>query len=184
MIVIGYTHQLIKHSSSLLSTGEREIGLSSLSTDLGLDIFGRGRTSADFQSVGTRLCAILALKIKHIGPASSGADVFRTQLGMSSGPVAFWRLIFSNSILIWWGDIIYSSGTEVMGSLLNWSGGKLFETIQKDSAISSASSDPLLNSPSWKMLERGFDLDSPEIDLLLFHHCFGFGSRVLRIFLP
>jgi hypothetical protein len=36
---------------------------------LGFDIFGTGITSADFQSVGMRPCAILALKMEHIGPA-------------------------------------------------------------------------------------------------------------------
>ena len=41
-----------KPSSSLLSTGVREIGLRSPSTDLGLDIFGKGRTSADFRALG------------------------------------------------------------------------------------------------------------------------------------
>ena len=170
-----------KPSSSLLSTGVREIGLRSLSTDLRLDIFGKERTNADFQSVGSRLCAMLALTIEVIGPASSDFDVFSTQLGMSSWPVAFCEPMFSNSISTWRGDIIYLSGTEEIGSLLNWSGGRLFETLPKDSAIRSASSEPLLNSPLWKMLERGSDLDSPEIDLMLVHHFFGFGYRVLRI---
>ena len=67
----------------------REIGLRSLSTDLGLDIFGTGITPADFQSVGLRPCAMLALKMEHIGPASSGAADFSTQFGMPSGPIAF-----------------------------------------------------------------------------------------------
>ena len=116
-----------KPSSSLLSTGVREIGLRSLSTDLGLDIFGKGRTSGYIQSVGTRLCAMLALKIEVIGPASSDADDYSTQLGMSSGPVAFCKLMFSNSISTWRCDIIYSSGTEEIGSFLNLSGGRLFE---------------------------------------------------------
>ena len=39
----------------------REIGLRSQSTDLGLDIFGTGVASADFQSVGMRPCAMLVL---------------------------------------------------------------------------------------------------------------------------
>ncbi len=67
----------------------REIGLRSLLTDLGLDIFGAGITSADFQSVGMQPCAMLALKMEQIGPASNGAADFSTQLGISSGPIAF-----------------------------------------------------------------------------------------------
>ena len=66
-----------------------------------------------------------------------------------------------------------------MWSLLNQSGANSFETAQKDSAISSASSGPLLNSPSWKMLEKGSDLDRPEIDLMLSYHFFGLDSLVL-----
>ena len=182
-LILLRSQRKTKPSSSLLSTGVREIGLRSLSTDLGLDIFGKGRTSADFQSVRTWLCAMLALKIEVIGPASSNADVFSTQLGMWSGPVAFCKLMFSNPISTWRGDIIYSSGTEEIWSFLNRRGGRLFETLQKNSVIRSASSEPLLNSPLWKMLERGSDLHSPEIDLMLVHHFFGFGSRVLRILL-
>ena len=67
----------------------REIGLRSLSTDLGLDIYGSGITSADFQSVVVRPSAMLALKMEHIRPASSGAADCSSQLGMSSGPIAF-----------------------------------------------------------------------------------------------
>ena len=86
-----------KAFQNLLSTGVRDIGLRSVSTDLGLEIFGRGRTSALFQGLGMELCAILALKIEQIGSASIGAQVFSTQLGISSGPIAFLRLIFSSS---------------------------------------------------------------------------------------
>ncbi len=67
----------------------REIGLRSLSTDLGLDIFGAGITSADLRVSGCNLVQCLALKMEHIGPASNGAADFSTQLGISSGPIAF-----------------------------------------------------------------------------------------------
>jgi hypothetical protein len=46
---------------------------------------------------------------------------------------------------------------------LKESGANPFETAQKDSAINSASSGPLLNSPPWKMLEKGSDLDQPKV---------------------
>lgn len=45
------SHRKIRPSSILLSTGVKEIRLRSVSADLGLGIFGKGRTSALFQSV-------------------------------------------------------------------------------------------------------------------------------------
>ena len=42
----------IKPSRILLSTGVKGLRVRSVSTDLGLDIFGRAKTSAPFQRVG------------------------------------------------------------------------------------------------------------------------------------
>jgi len=59
----------MKLSRTLLKTGVNEIGLRSDSTDLGLDTFGTGITSAHFHRGGMAPWAILALNIEQIGPA-------------------------------------------------------------------------------------------------------------------
>ena len=62
-----------------------EIGLKSDSTDFGLGVFARGRTSAHFHK-GTLPCLIEALNIVAIGREMTGAKSFNSQLGISSGP--------------------------------------------------------------------------------------------------
>ena len=66
-----------------------EIGLKSDSTDFGLGVFARGRTSAHFHNKGTLPCLIEALNIDAIGREMTGAKSFNSQLGISSGPGDF-----------------------------------------------------------------------------------------------
>jgi len=64
------------------------MGRRSESIDLGFGTLGSGITSAHFQRTGTVPCLILVLKMEQTGFARIGAHALRTQLGISSGPVA------------------------------------------------------------------------------------------------
>ena len=64
------------------------MGRKSESIDLGFGTLGIGITSVYFQVAGTDPCLMLVLKIEQIAFARIGAHVFRTQLGISSGPGA------------------------------------------------------------------------------------------------
>ena len=61
--------------------------------DLGCETFPKGKTSADFHNLGTLPFLIDALKIEEIGKLKVPAQLFRSQFGISSGPVALRTLI-------------------------------------------------------------------------------------------
>ena len=116
------------------------------SMDLGFGTLGIGISSTHFQIAGTDPCLMLALKIEQIGFARIGAHVFRTQLGISSGPGVLCKQIFSNSASTWWLVMMNSSGKPSTGALSNCRGGESLETLRNEEAIISASSRPFLNS--------------------------------------
>jgi hypothetical protein len=107
-----------------------------------------------------------------MGSLRIGAQVLRSQLGISSGPVDFCVLIWDNSYSTCWDVVVNSSGTERIGNLVKLSGGISPKTLQKDSAIVSANSAPRLKTPLWKRLEPG-DLEKPARCLIFSHHFFG-----------
>ena len=79
--------------------------------------------------------------------------------------------------------MVNESGTESVGILSKQRGRGLLATSQNEVAISSASSDLFLNSPSWEILDSGSDFERPETALTFCHHLFAFWVRVLRMLL-
>jgi hypothetical protein len=66
--------------------------------------------------------------IEDMGSLRIGAQVLRSQLGISSGPVDFCVLIWDSSYSSCWDVIVNSSGTKRIGNLVKLSGGISFET--------------------------------------------------------
>ena len=83
------THLQMKCSSTLLMTGVRDTGLKSDSICVGGFFLGRGITWADLHKSETYPCLMELLKTAHSGLARKGAKSRSTQVGISSGPVAF-----------------------------------------------------------------------------------------------
>ena len=77
-ITIGASQLNTKLSRILLRTAVREIGLRSVSMDLGCEIFPKGKMSADFHNLGTLPFLIDALKIEEIGKLKVPAQLFRS----------------------------------------------------------------------------------------------------------
>ena len=103
------------------------MGPKSSSTDFGLGTLGIARTSALFETFGREPWAIEALNIEDMGSLRIGAQVLRSQLGISSGPVDFCVLIWDSSNSTCWDVMVNSSETERIGNLAKMSGGISFE---------------------------------------------------------
>ena len=85
-MTIGASQLKTKDSRILLNTEVRDIGLRSVSMDFGIGIFRNGRTSALFHNLGNKLSLIEELNMEHTGKLRVAAQVFNSQLGISSGP--------------------------------------------------------------------------------------------------
>ena len=83
--------------------------------DFGLGTLGIARTSALFQTFGRKPRAIEAWNIEDMGSLRIGAQVLRSQLGISSGPVDFCVLIWDSSYSTCWDVMVNSSGTKRIG---------------------------------------------------------------------
>ena len=89
-MTIGAIQLKTKDSRILLSTGVRDMGLRSVSIDFGLGIFPNGKTSVLFHNLGTWPSLIEELNMEHTGEQIVAAQVFKSQLGISSGPTDLW----------------------------------------------------------------------------------------------
>jgi hypothetical protein len=138
-------------SRILLNTAVREIGLRSVSIDFGLEIFPNGRTSAHFHSPGTRPSLMEELNMEHTGMLIVVAQVFRSQLGISSGPTDLrsWTATKASSTASQ--VIMYSSGMLETGMGVKFSCGMSAATLQKDSLIATARSKSFKTVPLYKL---------------------------------
>ena len=128
-ITIDASQLKTKDSRILLNTAVKDIGLRSVSIDFGLEIFPNGRTSAHFHSPGTRPSLMEELNMEHTWMLIVVAQVFKSQLGISSGPTDLrsWTATKASSTAS--RVIMYSSGMLETGMGVKFSCGMSAATL-------------------------------------------------------
>ena len=108
--IVSFIHSHVKDSSALLNTGVRDMGRKWESTSVGGVFFGRGTTSAVFQSSGRPPSRRELLNIAQMGPAKYGAKSRKTHAGIPSHPVALLTLSLTSLRSTSSGRITHLSG--------------------------------------------------------------------------
>jgi hypothetical protein len=91
-------------------------------------IFPSGKTSADFHNLGTSPFLIDALKMEQTGLLKLTAQLFSSQFGISSGPIALRSLMQDRRASTASGEIMHKSGIQVTGIGWKCKGGISLET--------------------------------------------------------